>query len=470
MRLIALTAALLAVTPTQRGAVDTQATGRATTVDASSQRTDPGLEDAGLDHRLPPAPWAAADPADSLYHAARAALADGDYHRAAELFRHITETYPKSTYVTTALYYQAFALYRSGGTSDLHEALQALAQLTPKVTGAPHSDAEALHTRICSTLARQGDQACTVLIDTQARGRGDDRGTEASCPSDESDIRIQALNGLLQMDAERAMPILRKVLERRDPCSVTLRRKALFLVSQKDPPASTDLLLSTARQDPDADVRAEAVFWLSQVHDPRVADMLDSIATHEGAEQVREKAVFALSQQDDARSNAALQSLAEREDLGEDLREKVVFWIGQSHRSESAKFLQDLFGRTTNVDLKEKILFSLSQHEGTAEWILNVALDDHQPVEVRKKALFWASEQGISIDRLVALYGRIGDPELRQEVLFAISQRHEPAAADALINIAKTDKDPELRKKAVFWLGQSSDPRAAQFLQEVISQ
>ena len=46
------------------------------------------------------------------------------------------------------------------------------------------------------------------------------------------DTRVAALNALLQMDTEQAMPILMDVLERRDACSVELRRKAVFLASQ----------------------------------------------------------------------------------------------------------------------------------------------------------------------------------------------------------------------------------------------
>ena len=52
-------------------------------------------------------------------------------------------------------------------------------------------------------------------------------------PEDDDDERIAALNALMQMDSERAMPILKKVLERRDPCSYVLRRKAVWLISQK---------------------------------------------------------------------------------------------------------------------------------------------------------------------------------------------------------------------------------------------
>ncbi len=79
-----------------------------------------------------PAPWAAEDPADSLYRAARDALNRNDYSRAADLFRKIRDTYPKSQYTPDAYYWEAFALYRRGGTSDLKTALSSLEQQEKK--------------------------------------------------------------------------------------------------------------------------------------------------------------------------------------------------------------------------------------------------------------------------------------------------------------------------------------------------
>jgi HEAT repeat protein len=407
------------------------------------------------------------DPADSLYRAARAAMADGDYRRAAQLFHEINASYPKSTYALTALYYEAFALYRNGDVSDLRDALRALQRLT--TAGAPASteaDAATLKTRVCSALARYGDESCAVHIVTQADS------AVGGCPAsgDDNDIRIAALNALLQMDSERALPILRKVLARRDACSVKLRRKAVFLVSQMQPPASTDLLVSTAHDDPDPEVREQAVFWLSQSHDPRVSGMLDSIVTHEGDRGVREKALFALSQQDDPRSLAALRRFAEQDAAPEELREKAIFWIGQEHRDSSQAYLKQLFVRTSNPQLKEKILFGISQGGGASDWLLGVAADDRQSTDVREKALFWAGQSGVPVPRLLDLLNRMHDTHLREQIVFALSQRNEPAAVDALMHIAKSDSDPEIRKKAVFWLGQSSDPRAAQFLQELVNQ
>ena len=103
----------------------------------------------------------------------------------------------------------------------------------------------------------------SVTVASAGGEEGDD-----SC-DDDSDIKLAALNAVLQMDAERAMPLLTRVLARRDAGSVCLRRKAVFLVAQKHTEGTEDVLLSTARNDPDGEVRGQAVFWLSQVHSPR---------------------------------------------------------------------------------------------------------------------------------------------------------------------------------------------------------
>jgi len=76
-----------------------------------------------------PAAWSAKDPADSLYREARAALAKGDYAKAADLFRKINKQYPNSDYAGEALYYLAFSEYRLGGSDRLRSALQSLTKI-----------------------------------------------------------------------------------------------------------------------------------------------------------------------------------------------------------------------------------------------------------------------------------------------------------------------------------------------------
>src|SRR5262249_45140746 len=175
---------------------------------------------------------------------------------------------------------------------------------------------------------------------------------------------------------------------------------------------------------------------------------------------------------DSPRAQQALRGYAERGDLPAEAREKAIFWIGQQGGKENDAFLRTLFGRLKEDDLREKVLFSLSQSDGSdnVNWLLGVAKDKAEPIELRKKALFWAGQADAPIADLIALYGSMPDREMREQLIFVYSQRDEPAAVDKLLDIAKREPDVELRKKALFWLGQSDDPRAAKALQDIIEQ
>lgn len=408
------------------------------------------------------------DPADSLYTAARAALAEKRYERAADLFHEIRTEYPKSSYVSDAAYWEAFSRSRLGDVDNLRQAYQILSSSAAKLS----KDAAALQIRVCSQLVQKGDKSCKQNIISQADQGKEPTDDTSKCPTEgDHDIRIDALEALMQMDPAQAMPILKQVLAKRDACSVELRRKAVFIVSQKAGSDAADILLETARTDPDQDVREQAVFWLSQVHnDPRAVAMLDSLLLHSDNEGIREKALFALSQQRE-RGSPFLRDFATRDGEPEELREKAIFWLSQTNNPDDEAWLRQQFRREKNEELKEKIIFAIAQHHDAdnGEWILNVALDTTQSIEVRKKAMFWAGQGSATLEQLVSLYGKMQDTELKDALIFAFSQRHERGAIDELMTIAKTDKDAEARKKAVFWLGQSHDPRVTQFLSELIN-
>ncbi|HEU4643174.1 MAG TPA: HEAT repeat domain-containing protein [Gemmatimonadaceae bacterium] len=414
----------------------------------------------------PPAPVAVADSADTLYRDARQALNDGDYTRAAQLFSRITERFPRSSYAPDALYWQAFALYRAGGSDRLRDALRALdAQARRFPSAATHGDAAALATRIRGELAKRGDSQAAESVVADAHG------AEQGCPSEDDDMRVAALNALMQMDAQQALPILRKVLQRRDACSVRLRKKAVFLVAQKDDAASADILLGVARNDPAPEVRRDAVFWLGQVHGDRAVPMLDSILRNSTDDELQQKALFALSQQDDPRASKLLRDLVQSPATSEDLKARAIFALGHFRgKSEDFAYLRELFPSLKSERLQEQVVQSIAQ-QGDAEsrrWLLDVATDAKQGVEIRKKAIFWAGQEDGSAPALVSLYDRLPDQELKEQLIFALSQSDAPAATDKLIDIARHDTNRELRKKAIFWLGQRDDPRVRKLLEELI--
>jgi HEAT repeat protein len=429
--------------------------------------------------RLPPPSWLPDDPADSLYRAAREALRRNEFARAADLFHQVRERYPRSGYAPEAYYWEAFSLYRGGSQANLRLARSILKQQLDRFPAAYHQggDPEALAVRICGALAAQGDAECAALIQKEAgnaatSGTGSDLTSSGQCPNEDDDMRIAALNAVLQMDEDRAVPLLKRVLARRDACSAVLRRKAIFLVSQKQTPETEDILLSAARSDPDDEVRQQAVFWLSQVGTDKAVTALDSILRTSADPEIQKKAIFALSQVDNARAAATIRAYAERNDAPSEVREQAIFWLGQQNNADNARYLQTLYGKLTDPELKKKVIFSLSQMDTpeNLRWIMSVALDEHEDIEMRKQALFWAGQQGAAMEDLVGLYSRMTNQEMKEQLIFVYSQREEKAAVDKLVDIARNDPNRELRKKALFWLSQSNDPRVVDILQQIIDQ
>ena len=205
--------------------------------------------------------------------------------------------------------------------------------------------------------------------------------------------------------------------------------------------------------------------------------MLDSILRTSTDEEIQKKAVFALSQQQNPRAGEILRAYAERPGgVSDEVRAEIITWLGQRPGAENAAFLRGLYAKLTDDDLKEKVIFSLAQQGGSenGRWLMDLALNEREPIEMRKKALFWVGQSGNSsvagITELVGLYDRIQNHEMKEQLIFVYSQRHEPEALDKLIDIVRHEQDKELRKKALFWVGQSHDPRAARLLEEIINQ
>src|SRR5262249_23917135 len=121
------------------------------------------------------------------------------------------------------------------------------------------SDATELYSQIRSAQAKLGNADAA----TDIAKRADALRQPGSCSGLRADeeMRQAALDGLLSMNSEDAIPILESVLKQRDPCKAELRKKAVFQIAQKHGPSVVPTLLDVAKNDPSTDVRADAIFW-----------------------------------------------------------------------------------------------------------------------------------------------------------------------------------------------------------------
>jgi HEAT repeat protein len=411
-------------------------------------------------------------PADTLLRAGREALNANEYRKAVALLKQVTDKYPSTAQAGDALYWRAYAQYQSGiernSRVDLDEALAALKEYQRAFAKAPMAgDARDLLPRVQAALAKLGDANAAQNVSREAGKLG----AQGCDPND--DMKIAALDGLMQMDADAAIPILAKVLQNRAPCSENLRKHAVFVLSQKRRDDATTLLLTAARADPSAEVRADAVTWLGQIRTERASVALDSILFTTTDHDLRDKALFALSQQRSPRAGQSLRKFADDERNPADLRGQAVFWLGDS-RLGDLEFFRALFKKTKDEEVRGQIFQAVSNLRAAdaTRWMIELARDKTIDVESRKNAIFWASQsRAVNLDDLATLYGQSrGEDEIQDQILFAYSQRREPAAVDKLIAVASNDPSKERRKQAIFWLGQKrNDPRAIEFLTKLVS-
>lgn len=435
------------------------------------------------------------DPADGLYRQAREALNRSEYARAVELFGQIRSRYPRSAHTPDSYYWEAFAQHRRGTTETLRLAQNLLAQQAQRhPDAATRGEARTLEIRIEGDLARRGDAAAAEAL--ASRGSMIVPPTPPTPPTPpvgaappvppvppatgratrcagEDEEQVMVLNGLMNMDADRALPLLERVLARRDAESACLRRRAIFLVSQKRGERAETMLLSAARSDPDPEVREQAVFWLGQSGGPRAAALLDSILRTSTDSKIQVRAIFSLAQMNAASSGPVLRSYAGRSDLNREVRDQAIFWLGQSGNAENAQFLQELYRRDSDVQLKERILFAVSQmprRSGASygQWLAGIAANANEPIALRKKAIFWAGQSGAPLGELIQAYDGMPEVEMKEQVIFVLSQRRETEATDKLIAIARSDSNPKLRERAMFWLSQRNDPRVTQLMLEIL--
>jgi HEAT repeat protein len=392
------------------------------------------------------------------------------------MFKQVTDKFPKSALAQDAMYWRAWSLFKSGtdgrNKSDLDEAstvLQKYASVATKSTQA--GDAAELGARIRNAQASMGDAAAAGDIATEAtkiRRQSTCTGTKV-----DEEMRSAALDGLLSMSSEDAVPILRDVLKQTDNCRVELRKKAVWLLSLKRTADIVPTLLNVARNDPSLDVRGEAIVWLAQTHSEAAAPALDSILFAQNADvEIRKKAIFALSQQQNERARAALRRAAEDERMPEEVRGEAVFWLGNAKLAD-LDYFNALFLKTKSEDLRNRLLFSINQSSSpeASTTLLSIAKNKAINVDARKEALFWAGQRStVDLDAIDAVYSQSkGDEEMQKQVLFVYSRRREPAAVDKLMAIAKNDSNIEMRKQSLFWLGQKNDPRVKQFIRDLIN-
>jgi tetratricopeptide (TPR) repeat protein len=425
------------------------------------------------------------------YEQAKAALDEERWDDAAKRFDEVAKL--KSRYEDASMYWLAYAYAKMGRTS------QALKELEKF-----YADAYS------SSRWRKDARALEVEI---RQGLGQNISPDAQ---DDEELKLIVIEGLMHTNSERAVPMLKKILEGNN--SPDLKERAMFVLSQSGSPEAHQIIANYARgaDDPELQMKAIQNIALFSGDDKGVllkdiygstsdrdvkkkvlesylltgdSDNLLQVARTESSPELRSKAVsvLGLMGRDDALwelyqsegstdvrekiiesfmisgSADRLQDIA-KSDADRDLRMKAIQQLGLV---DGEAELWDLYQTEKDVDIREKILEGLWLG-GNTDKLIQVARTEPD-VDLRAEAIqklgLTGSEKARS--EIADLYMQETDREVKESILSAMFLQHN---VDGLIEIARTEKDRELRKDAIQKLSIMGDDRATDFLLELLDE
>jgi HEAT repeat protein len=274
--------------------------------------------------------------------------------------------------------------------------------------------------------------------------------------ADDEELKLLALNSLMNTDSQRALPLLEAFLKsNRSP---RLRDRALFVLSQSDSPRAHEILLGIARGTQSPDLQMRAVKYLGMAGDPASRKALAEIYVSADVSLRRQILQAFLVADDKARVLEAA-----RTEKAPELRREAIHLLGAMG---AVSELQQLYTAETSLELRREILNSFVAADAS-DALIAVARAEKEPSlrleAVRNLGALDAKQTGPT---LVALYGTDTSPEVRRAILDAFTAQDNCAA---LVQIAKTEKDSRMRRSLVERLGALECKEATDFLLEILN-
>lgn len=372
----------------------------------------------------------ARDREQELYERGREALDEDRYDRAAEAFDELAKRNGPQT--DAALYWQAYAENRQGKRDA---SLATLAELKHRF---PQS-------------RWQKDAGALELEVRQRTGQA----PRPESQNDE-DLKMLAIQGLMNSSPERALPLLEKVLN--GTGTPKEKSKALFVIAQSGSPEAKQILGRIASGQSNPDMQRKAVEYLG---------MFGGDDSHKILADVYAKS------SDESLKRAILRSYmisGDKEDLftaakgekNESVRGEAIRQLGLVHGVEE---LQQLYQRESSNAVKHEILqaFFLA---GDSTRLVQAATNEKDP-ELRRTAVrnLGLINSPDSAKALQTIYSKDSDESVRREVLNAYFIQNNAAG---LVTIARTEKNPELKREAVSKLSLMHDKEATDYLMEIL--
>jgi hypothetical protein len=369
---------------------------------------------------------------DRLYSARQSSLDNRQWDQALTYFNQVISQ--NSARVDGALFWKAYALGKLGRRDEANAAIAEL--------------------RKSYASSRWLDDAKALELELkQASGQN-------VSPESESDeeLKLMAINGLMQSDPERAIPLLESQLK--GSASPKVKRNTLFVLAQSNSPKAQALIEQIARGGANPDLQLKAISYMDQRRRPNNnAQVLSEIYTSTTDLAVKRAILQAYAGMRD--KDRLLQ--AAKSEKSPELRE---FAIGNLAGNNGNPELWQLYQAETTTDGK-LLLLRYMHSNGNADKLLEVVRNEKDP-KVRIDAMRALASQraGVTGDTMVSLYTAEQDPQIKQSILDGLSSQRN---AKAMVDIARAEKDSKMKLRIVERLSNIRSKEAQDYLAEILN-
>lgn len=274
----------------------------------------------------------------------------------------------------------------------------------------------------------------------------------------DEDLKILALNSLLQTDPERVVPAIEKLLK--GSGSPRVKERALFVLAQSPSPKARNVLAAVAQGGANPDLQIKAVEYLG-IHGGKNPENRKTLSdVYSGTNDVNVKQAVLRSFMI-ARDTERLMAAAKSESSAE-LREYAINMLGSLKAQEE---LWQLYQAESSPEIRARIVQGLFI-SGDTKRVLEIARQEKAP-EVRREAVYLlANMKSVDADSLLSLYSADAETSVRRAIIHGLASRK---AAKPLIDIARKETNAELKREAVHALSRTKSPEATEFLMELLN-
>ena len=335
--------------------------------------------------------FAATQPGDPEYQKGLSELDAQQWDKAVATFS-AAAMKKKPGVADASLYWKAYAENKLGQTDKALASLAVLKKAYPSSRWV--TDAKELALEVNLQSLRPVNPSSTDLVDLRildeqmkAMASQLDRASRTMSPAGgtgdpDQDLKLIAVNSLMQSDPATALPILQKVLASSNN-SQKIKERALFVLTQNRSAEARKILLDTAHNASNDGLQMKAIDFLGMMGGDDTQKDLASLYTRSSDPKVKKEVLksYMLSG-----SSASLLAAA-RTEKDPALRSQAIKYLAMTGKSDNADALTAIYKSDSNAEVRKAVLDALfmMQDGKTMVELANAEKDPAQKLEIVRK-------------------------------------------------------------------------------------